>query len=183
MIGLSALLLIASLAVLGMLQFPQRWPVIPFQWWIHLGILALLFLGFRELAKLRKAGTGQPFRLRNGISWWAAPVAIIVVVVAAPFWGPSSFDLGTMPDGSPVHSKTTYTENGKHFQKLNNSYVRELSTEEFQASERDAQEMFSRVWVLFSAVALLFWHYLGRRREHVEAGASGDTGPWGGAPH
>jgi hypothetical protein len=164
----AAALLLASLIVFGMLHFPERWPALPFQWWIHVGVIVVGITAFRKLGKLRKAWVDPPFRHSRGIPRWAPLLGVVALVIAVPLWAPSSFDLGRMPDGSSVHQVSYHIKDGKYFERLNGSHDRELSLAEYQAAQRKGYLVFSRGWVLFASITLLLWHYIWRRQAYVD---------------
>jgi energy-coupling factor transporter transmembrane protein EcfT len=168
LIAVSAALFVGSLLVFALLQFPDRWEVVPFQWWLHVALLLVLFLGFWQLHRLRKVRADQPFGFLRGFPLWLIPLGLVAVAVAVPIWSPSRFDLGTTPQGERVHRKSTFEQDGKYFVRLNDKYVHEISRDEYLAFDREGQESFARGWVLGSYLAMAFWHYLWRRRRALE---------------
>jgi hypothetical protein len=165
---LSALLLILSLALLALLQFPDRWEGIPFQWWIHIAILLVAFVGFWYQKRLRKNSPGSRFGFFRGLPVWLIALGLIVVFVVAPFWSKSIFDLGKTANGEAVHDKNFFESEGKYYLRLNSNPPIEISRKDYLAEVQNFKKLFACVWVLFSYIVLTFWQYLWRRTRAIE---------------
>lgn len=168
LIVVSGFLLAVSLVLFGLLQFPDRWERLPFQWWIHLAVIGVAAFGFWELKRLRKVAPVSSLRFFRGFPLWLIPLGLLVLALVAPMWSPSAFDMGRMANGERIYKKNWFEDNGKYFVRLNSRYVREVSRQEYFGLERDAHQAFARGWILFSYLSLALWHYLWRRRRALE---------------
>ena len=165
---LSALLLIVSLTLLALLQFPDRWERVPFQWWVHIAIILVAFIGFWYQKRLQKKSQDLRFGFFRGLPVWLIVLGLLVVFVVAPIWSKSTFDLGKTTSGESVRKKNFFKSEGKYYLRLNNNLPIEISRKEYLAEERNFRVFFARGWILFAYIDLVFWQYLWRRARTIE---------------
>jgi len=167
-------LLASSSLVLLLQQIPPAQDMVPFQWWIHIAIIALGLFGFAELYFLRKRST-RPSEIY--FPWWliGLGVGVVVIVLATGLStllsAPTRFGLGTAaPNGEAISHKSAFERDGRYYLRLNRTLDVEVTREEFLGFEQTIKGTFAGAWVLFSYLVLGLWYYLGKRREELYAG-------------
>lgn len=136
--------------------------------WNHVLIILVFGVAIFRLRKLPKTSILEALRI---FPKWLIPVGFVCLILAAPNWSESKFELGETATGEQVTRKSWYAEGDKYFLKLNDSITEEISRAEYEELQRETFEFFARGWVMFSFCCLVFWYYIGRR-EYVPTNAS-----------
>lgn len=166
----SAALLCASVAANLVLAVPSAAWLFPLFFMVHVAIVALGIWVVLRIRKL-KSSWSEFIHTFIPIPRWLLAAGAVAAAVAG-FTGRSvNFDLGTLPDGTPVHSKNWHAEDGKYWLSLNKGPVTEISSGEYEKLQRESYAFFAAGWVLFSYLILLQWHYVSRR-ESADANAA-----------
>lgn len=134
--------------------------IIPLLMWNHVLIIVIFAAAIFKVHKLPKLPLSDALR---SFPRWLIAVGVGCLILAAPNWSESKFDLGKMDTGEQVTRKNWYVEGDKYFLKLNNSITKEISKAEYEELQRESFEFFARGWVIFSFACVAFWYYIGRR--------------------
>lgn len=160
--ALSTALLFASVAANIVLALPSATWLFPLFFIVH---IALLTLGIWAIFRIRKLKTNWSGVVRTllPVSKWLLATAAVAAATAVFTGRTINFDLGTLPDGTPVHSKNWRAENGKYWLSLNKGPATEISSAEYKKLQRETYAVFATAWVLFAYLILVQWHYVARR--------------------
>jgi hypothetical protein len=166
----SAALLCASVAANIVLALPNAVGFFPLFFFVHVAIVGLGIWVVLRIRRLRTSWS-EVIRALSSVPKWLLAAGAITVAVAAFSARGINFDMGTLPDGSPIHSKNWRERDGRYWLSLNKGPATEISSAEYQKLQRESYAFFATGWVLFSYLLLIQWHYV-TRRESAGANAA-----------
>lgn len=164
----SAILLILSLILLVMLQFPDIWERVPMQWWIHLAIIVIIAIVFWQFRKLLDIAPYRRLGFFNGLPVWLLGLVVIIVLIVIPIWLPYVFYMKETPTGESIYRKHIFEYEGKYYIRLNKEPSIEISRSEYFTEEREIHKFFVSMWLFVSCIALILWQYLWRWKMFIE---------------
>jgi hypothetical protein len=130
---------------------------------IHILVLVACLVGMHRLRKIRNPNLSFVEVFRLAVPWWIAVLAILVFMLIRPLLAADVQTLGTTSDGTPINHRSWYEKDGHYFEEVNRGTPLEISAQQYQLYDRNANEGFAAVWTLFSFMALAIWHYILRR--------------------
>jgi hypothetical protein len=146
---------------------PAATEFFPLLFWIHVAVVILGIWAIFKIPTLKStwAEAWQAF--------FPVPTTLIVVgVLAAVVAGISAktvnLELGKLPDGTAIHSKSWTVSNGKYLLSLNKQPAVEITKDKYQELQRETYSMFALAWVILSYIIALHWHYIARGEEQKE---------------
>jgi hypothetical protein len=160
--AVSIAVLLASSAACLIAPIEAATEFFPVFFWIH---IAIIVLGIWATFRIRKIKSSWP---EVAGALFPLPSKLVVLGVAAAAVALHSgkslrFDMGTMPDGTVVHSKDWSERDGRYWLSLNNQQPVEITKVRYQELQRESYVFFALFWVLFSYIIVLEWHYVARR--------------------
>jgi hypothetical protein len=159
--AVSIAVFLASAAACSIAPFEAATEFFPLLFWIHIAIIAL---GIWGTLRIRKLKSSWPEVAR---ALFPLPSKLVILGVAAAALAVHSgrnlhFDMGTMPDGTAVHSKNWSESGGKYWLSLNKQQPIEITKVRYQELQRESYVFFALFWVHFSYIIVLQWHYVAR---------------------
>ncbi|MBX3656237.1 MAG: hypothetical protein KF686_18830, partial [Ramlibacter sp.] len=134
----------------------------PLFFWIHIAIVVLGIWAFFRMRKLRSSWS-EVFAAFRPLPLKLIGIGAVVVIATAVSGSNVKFDLGSLPDGTAVHSKSWSERDGKFWLSINKQPQVEISESQYRELQRESYGFFATGWLVFSYLILLQWHYIARR--------------------
>lgn len=155
-------MLCASIAASVLWRFPSTAKYFPLFFWIHIGIVVLGFWAFFRMRKLTSSWS-EVFAAFRPLPLKLIGIGGVVLIATALSASNVKFDLGTLPDGTAVHSKSWSERGGKFLLSINKQPEVEIPESQYRELQRESYGFFATGWLVFSYLILLQWHYIAIR--------------------
>ena len=159
-------LVCASVAANAALALPNAVAIFPLFFFIHIAIVGLGIWVLLRIRKLKSSWT-DVFGAFRPIPKWLMLTGVMVATVAVLSSRGITIDLGTLPDGTSIHSKNWHMDDEKYWLSLNRQPAVEISKTEYEALQRESYAAFAIGWLVFSYLILVQWYYVHRRETEV----------------
>lgn len=150
-----------------MLQFPDIWERVPFQWWIHVSIIVIIAIVFWQFRKLLEIAPYRRLGFFNGLPFWFIGLGIFVVLIIVPIWVPFVFYMRETPTGELIYREQIFESEEKYYIRFNKEPSIEISRSEYLTEERKGYKFFASMWLFVSYFALVLWQYLWRWKRYA----------------
>lgn len=162
MVFVAFALLCASIVASVMWRVPSMTDYFPLFFGVHIAIVVLGIWAVFRIWRL-KSSWSELLSAFRPYSFKLIVIGVLVAVAAAISGSNVEFDMGTLPDGTAIYSKSWSERDGKFWLSVNKRPAVQISEVQYRDLQRESYAIFSTVWVVLSYLIFLQWYYIARR--------------------